>query len=140
MLPRHTQLSPIILSQVRLFSDKNDHIANSLLKLQIKIGGHLINVELSRLLTLFRIVECRLCVCKIWNLIFFIWPLGKENWSSSIQNLIDNHKYDGTSKEMQTHAFNVKSVNWEIYSASFHGLLFILFLLILINIDFWFFY
>ena len=41
---------------------------------------------------------------------------------------------------MQTHAFNVKSVNWEIHSASFHCLLFILFLLILINIDLWFFY
>ena len=30
-----------------------DHIADSLLKLQIKIGVHLINVELSQLLTLF---------------------------------------------------------------------------------------
>ena len=31
---------------------KIDHIADSLLKLQIKIGLHLINVELSQLLTL----------------------------------------------------------------------------------------
>ena len=35
---------------------KIDHIADSLLKLQIKIGVHLINVELSQLLTL--------CACK----------------------------------------------------------------------------
>ena len=32
---------------------KIDHFADSLLKLQIKIGVHLINVELSQLLTLF---------------------------------------------------------------------------------------
>ena len=31
---------------------KSDYIADSLLKLQIKIGVHLINVELSQLLTL----------------------------------------------------------------------------------------
>ena len=34
---------------------KIDHIADSLLKLQIKIGVHLINVELSQLLTLIAI-------------------------------------------------------------------------------------
>ena len=36
---------------------KIDHIADSLLKLQIKIGGHLINVELSQLLTLVVVFE-----------------------------------------------------------------------------------
>ena len=45
---RHTQLSPIIgCSRIKI-----DHIADSLVKLQIKIGVHLINVELSQLLTL----------------------------------------------------------------------------------------
>ena len=33
---------------------KIDHIADSLLKLQIKIGVHLINAELWQLLTLYR--------------------------------------------------------------------------------------
>ena len=36
---------------------KIDHIADSLLKIQIKIGVHLINVELSQLLTLVLIIE-----------------------------------------------------------------------------------
>jgi len=39
------------LSQVRLSRIKIDHIADSLLKLQIKIGVRLINDELSQLLT-----------------------------------------------------------------------------------------
>ena len=51
MLLRHTQLYPIILSQ-GYSQIKIDHIVDSLLKLQIKIGVHLINVELSQLLTL----------------------------------------------------------------------------------------
>ena len=52
-LLRHTQLSPIILNHELGYSwSKIDHIADSLLKHQIKIGVHLINVELSQLLTL----------------------------------------------------------------------------------------
>ena len=51
LLPRHTQLFPIILSQLDYSRIKIDHIADSLLKLQIKIGVHVINVELSQLLT-----------------------------------------------------------------------------------------
>ena len=36
---------------------KIDHVADSLLKLQIKIGVHLISVELSQLLTLTTVIE-----------------------------------------------------------------------------------
>ena len=53
LLPRHTQLSPIIWAKLGYSWIKIDHIADSLLKLQIKIGVHLINVELSQLLTLY---------------------------------------------------------------------------------------
>ena len=43
LLPRHAQLSPIILSEVIGYSQiKIDHFADSLLKLQIRIGVHLI--------------------------------------------------------------------------------------------------
>ena len=50
LLPRHTQLSPI---QAKLGYSwiKIDHIADSLLELQIKIGVHLINIQLLQLLT-----------------------------------------------------------------------------------------
>ena len=45
---------------------KIDHIADSLLKLQIKIGVHLINVELSQLLTLVDNYVCqqKIVMCK----------------------------------------------------------------------------
>ena len=57
LLPRHTQLSPILLSQLGYSRIKIDHIADSLLKLQIKIGVHLINVELLQLLTPQQILQ-----------------------------------------------------------------------------------
>ena len=47
IFPRHTQLSPIILAKLGYSRIKIDHIADSLLKLQIKIGVHLMNVELT---------------------------------------------------------------------------------------------
>ena len=45
-----TQIS--LLPRLGYSRIKIDHIADSLIKLQIKIGVHLINVELSQLLTL----------------------------------------------------------------------------------------
>ena len=48
------KLSPIILAKLGYSRIKIDHIADSLLKLQIKIRVHLINGELSQLLTLNR--------------------------------------------------------------------------------------
>ena len=49
----HAQLSPIILSQVRLFLELKLTILQTLYR-YIRIGVHLINVELSQLLTLVR--------------------------------------------------------------------------------------
>ena len=49
LLPRHTQL---FLIKLGYFWIKIDHTADSLLKLQIKIGVHLINAKLTQLLTL----------------------------------------------------------------------------------------
>ena len=49
---RHTQLFSIILDKLGYSRIKIDHIADSLLKLQIKIEVHLISVELSQLFTL----------------------------------------------------------------------------------------
>ena len=53
-LPRHTQHSPIILAKLGYSRIKINHITDSLLKLQIKIGVHLINAKLLQLLTLFQ--------------------------------------------------------------------------------------
>ena len=47
-----TQLSPIILAKLGYSRIKIHHISDSLLNLQIKIGVHLMSVELSQLLTL----------------------------------------------------------------------------------------
>ena len=44
---------PLFWAKLGYSPIKIDHIADSLLKLQIKNGVHLINVELSQLLTLF---------------------------------------------------------------------------------------
>ena len=69
LLLRHTQLSPIILSQVRLFSDLG-HIADSFLKLQTRIGVHLTDIFQSQLLTLPCIkAQCNSCGCSNGNII-----------------------------------------------------------------------
>ena len=52
LLLMHIQLSPSIWAKLGYSHIKIDHIADSLLKLQIKIGVHLISVELSQLLNL----------------------------------------------------------------------------------------
>ena len=51
LLPRHTQLSPIILTQIRLFLEKNLPSFSVLYSLQSKIGVRLLKVELTQLLT-----------------------------------------------------------------------------------------
>ena len=51
LLSRHTQLSPIILNQIRLFFEKNWPSFSVLYSLQFKTGVHLLKVELKQLLT-----------------------------------------------------------------------------------------
>ena len=77
---------------------KIDHIADSLLKLQIRIGVHLINVELSQLLTLIdwkTLTELNCCWLEngdCWTSYYWTFCFGKSKkkqrlWSFLLHDL-----------------------------------------------------